>query len=94
VLSDSPGRSCLPAVVLHTGGNIYSNITLWLTGQAEWQASSGPAALIWSTGADASFWIAGSACLIVSAAMVWAFFQLARAARPRPGSTLTPVAVG
>ena len=80
-------QSILPAVVLHTCGNIYSNITLWLTGQAEWQASSGPAALIWTTGADASFWIAGSACLIVSAAMVWAYVQLARAARKWPGST-------
>ena len=86
-------QSILPAVVLHTGGNIYSNITLWLTGQAEWQASSGPAALIWSTGADASFWIAGSACLIVSAAMMWACFQLARAARNWPGSTPTPIVV-
>jgi membrane protease YdiL (CAAX protease family) len=82
-------QSILPAVVLHTGGNIYSNLTLWLTGQAEWQASSGPAALIWTTGADASFWIAGSACLIISAAMVWACFQLARSARKWPGSTLT-----
>ena len=80
-------QSILPAVVLHTGGNVYSNITLWLTGQAEWQASSGPAALIWTTGADASFWIAGSACLIVSAAMVWGYVQLARAARKWPGST-------
>ena len=78
-------QSILPAVVLHTSGNIYSNITLWLTGQAEWQASSGPAALIWTTGADASFWIAGSACLIVSAAMVWAYVQLARAARKWQG---------
>ena len=78
-------QSILPAVVLHTSGNVYSNITLWLTGQAEWQASSGPAALIWTTGADASFWIAGSACLIVSAAMVWAYVQLARAARKWPG---------
>jgi len=74
-------KSILPAVVLHTGGNIYSNIDLWLHGQAEWQASSGPTALIWKTGADASFRISSVAVLIVAAAMVWAYFKLAHAAR-------------
>jgi membrane protease YdiL (CAAX protease family) len=73
-------NSILPAVVLHTGGNIYSNIDLWLHGQAEWQASSGPAMLIWKTGPDAPFWISLVALLIVAAAMVWAYFKLARAA--------------
>jgi membrane protease YdiL (CAAX protease family) len=74
-------NSILPAVVLHTGGNIYSNIDLWLHGQAEWQASSVPTVLIWTTGADASFWISSIALLIVAAAMVWAYFKLAHAAR-------------
>jgi membrane protease YdiL (CAAX protease family) len=74
-------QSILPAVVLHTGGNIYSNSDLWLHGQAEWQASSGPAVLIWKTGTDASFWISSIALLIVAAAMVSAYSKLARAAR-------------
>jgi membrane protease YdiL (CAAX protease family) len=73
-------KSILPAVVLHTGGNLYSNLDLWLHGQAEWQAASGPTALIWKTGADASFWISTLALLIVAAVMVWAYFRLARAA--------------
>jgi len=73
-------RSILPAIVLHTGGNIYSNLDLWLHGQAEWQASSGPTVLIWKTGADASFWISNLALVMVVAAMVWAHFRLARAA--------------
>ena len=77
-------NSILPAVVLHTGGNIYSNIDLWLHGQAEWQTSSGPTALIWTTGPDASFWISIIALLIVAAAMTWAYFKLARAARKGP----------
>jgi membrane protease YdiL (CAAX protease family) len=71
--------SILPAVVLHTAGNVYSNLDLWLHGQAEWQATSGPAALIWTTGADASFRNSGIALLIVATAMVWAYFMLARA---------------
>jgi hypothetical protein len=77
-------KSILPAVVLHTGGNFYSNTDLWLHGQAEWQATSRPTVLIWTTGADASFWISSIALLIVAAAMVWAYFQLARAARKPP----------
>ena len=39
-------NSILPAIVLHTSGNIYSNSNLLVHGQAEWQASAGPAALI------------------------------------------------
>ena len=77
-------KSILPAVVLHTGGNIYSNMDLWLHGHAEWQASSDPTALIWKTGADASFWISCIALLLVAAAMAWAYFKLARAARKSP----------
>jgi membrane protease YdiL (CAAX protease family) len=86
-------ESILPAVVLHTGGNIYSNIDLWLHGQAEWQASSGPTGLIWTTGADTSFWIWSGTLLIVAAAMAWAYFKLARAAQKWPGRKRTPAAV-
>lgn len=76
----SLSRSILPAVVLHTGGNIYSNLDLWLHGQPEWQASSGPAALIWQSGADRSFWILIAALVILLAAMAWASVNLGRAA--------------
>jgi membrane protease YdiL (CAAX protease family) len=77
-------KSILPAVVLHTGGNVYSNMDLWLHGQAEWQTSSGPTELVWKTGADASFWSANFALLIVIALTVWAYFQLRHAALVRP----------
>jgi membrane protease YdiL (CAAX protease family) len=80
--------SILPAIVLHTSGNIYSNIDLWLHGQAEWQASSGTTELIWQTGTEASFWISSIALFIVGAATVWAFFKLARAARKSPASAV------
>lgn len=76
--------SILPAVVLHTGGNIYSNIDLWLHGQAEWQASSGTTELIWKTGADTSFWISSIALFMAGAATVWAFFKLASTTRKSP----------
>lgn len=74
-------NSILPAVVLHTSGNLYSNIDLWMRGQAEWQASSVAAPLIWQSGADASFWILLVALFIVAAAMVWAYSVLAGACR-------------
>jgi membrane protease YdiL (CAAX protease family) len=73
-------KSILPAVALHMGGNIYSNLELWLHGQAEWQSSLSPAALIWKSGADVLFWMYSIALLIVAAAMVWAYFKLARVA--------------
>jgi membrane protease YdiL (CAAX protease family) len=79
-------KSILPAVVLHTCGNLYSNIDLWLHGQAEWQASSSSNALIWETGADASFWTWAIGFVIVTAATVWAFVRLARVA---PRSQIT-----
>jgi membrane protease YdiL (CAAX protease family) len=87
-------NSILPAVVLHTSGNVYSNVDLWLHGQAEWQASSGPATLIWKTGADGGFWLSICALLIIAAVMVWAFAQLARAARASAGSTLQSESTG
>ena len=71
----------LPAVVLHTSGNIYSNLDLWLHGQAEWQASSGGAHLIWQMGVDPSFWKAVIALVLVAAATVWANYMLFNAAR-------------
>ena len=72
--------SILPAVVLHTSGNIYSNVDLWRHGQAEWQAASGPTVLIWQSGPDASFWMSSVTLFIVGTAMVWAFARLKGAA--------------
>jgi len=74
-------KSILPAVVLHTVGNLYSNLDLWIHGQAEWQAASSSSTLIWKTGADPAFWAASGGLAVVAAATVWAYFRLARAAR-------------
>jgi membrane protease YdiL (CAAX protease family) len=68
--------SIFPAIVLHTAGNLYSNFDLWLHGQAEWQAASGPGQLIWHTGTDAAFWWLVLALGIVVGAMLWAFTKL------------------
>ena len=67
--------SIVPAVVLHTGGNLYSNLDLWLHGRAEWQAAAVPAA------GDA-FGAQVLALVVASLAAAWAFVRLARAAAP------------
>jgi membrane protease YdiL (CAAX protease family) len=70
-------NSILPAVVLHTGGNIFSNLDLWLHGQAEWQAAAGKATLIWESGVDRAFWTSAAVLLAVGATTTLAFFRLA-----------------
>jgi membrane protease YdiL (CAAX protease family) len=71
-------NSILPAIALHTAGNIYSNLDLWLHGQAEWQAPSAGQSLVWRSGADASFWWSVVMLAAVTAPMVWAYLRLAR----------------
>jgi membrane protease YdiL (CAAX protease family) len=82
--------SILPAVALHTSGNVYSNLDLWLHGQAEWQAPSGPATLVWTTGVDVSFRTAVIALLAVAATTVLAFVGLSRVVRRSPQAASTP----
>jgi membrane protease YdiL (CAAX protease family) len=71
-------NSILPAVVLHTGGNIFTNFDLWLHDRAEWQTGSGPAAMIWQNGVDKSFWMTGLLMVLLTGIAVMAYMQLAR----------------
>ncbi len=74
-------NSILPAVVLHTSGNVYSNLDLWLHGQAEWQAPAGDRLLLWKTGFDSAFWKETVALAVLAAAMLLAYWILAQVAR-------------
>jgi membrane protease YdiL (CAAX protease family) len=78
-------NSILPAVVLHTGGNIYSNAELFWRGRAEWQASAATGILVWESGPDTSFWTSSGAAAIGAGATVWAYVMLARSAREAIG---------
>jgi membrane protease YdiL (CAAX protease family) len=69
--------SVWPAVVLHTGGNIYSNLDLLLHGQAEWQAPRAAAQLS-ITGPDAALVGSTLALFVVTTAAVCAYVKLAR----------------
>lgn len=73
--------SILPAVALHTAGNLWSNTDLWLHGRAEWQAPQA-AARVWETGVDIAFISTLLAFVAAMLAALWAFVRLARAAGP------------
>jgi membrane protease YdiL (CAAX protease family) len=76
-------NSILPAIVLHMSGNLYSNYDLWVNGRAEWQAAKDASELVWSTGADTSFWTTLGTFALVIALTVGAYFKLARVAQPQ-----------
>ena len=69
-------NSILPAIVLHTAGNTYSNLDLWLHGRSDWQ-SGGGAGLLATTGLDAAFWQTAIALVVVLAATHAAYRKLA-----------------
>jgi hypothetical protein len=83
-------NSILPSMVLHAAGNVFGYIDLLVRGRAEWQASTIPAPLVWETGADASFWIAAAAAIIVGVAAVCAYLALAHVARKAPDPRRQP----
>jgi len=68
--------SILPAIVLHTGGNIYSNMDLWLHGNAEWQAAAKGNGIMLSNGA----WWLGMGTVLLLSVTVWAYWRLAKVA--------------
>jgi len=66
-------NSILPALVLHSGGDVWSLVRLWMTGRPEWQLSSTHASLVWETGVDAGFLMSAAAFVVLSALTYWAY---------------------
>jgi membrane protease YdiL (CAAX protease family) len=73
--------SILPGVVLHATGNVFGGISLLMNGQSWTQSSPTPAALIWESGADSSFWWSCLVAALLVLAAVWAYRGLAREVR-------------
>jgi 4-amino-4-deoxy-L-arabinose transferase-like glycosyltransferase len=48
-------NSTFPSMVLHTGGNVLSALSLFTQGRSEWQLGTPPAHLVWESGVDAAF---------------------------------------
>jgi membrane protease YdiL (CAAX protease family) len=59
--------SILPAVALHSGGDVWSLARLWLTGRPEWVLSETPRAAVWTTGLDGPFLMAAGALVFLAA---------------------------
>ena len=76
-------QSILPAIALHTAGNLYSNFDLWRHGQSEWQTAERPDDLVWQTGVDQSFLVAGAAVAGLCVATLFSYHRLAQAAKSR-----------
>ena len=76
----------LPALVLHTLGDVLSLTRLWLTGRPEWQIVSEPRPLIRDGGVDASFAIQAGAFLLQSVATWRACVATARLTRAEAGT--------
>ncbi|HET9362395.1 MAG TPA: CPBP family intramembrane glutamic endopeptidase, partial [Vicinamibacterales bacterium] len=66
-------NSILPALVLHSAGDVWSLGRLWLTGRPEWQLSSSAPASIRETGVDAGFVAAAAAFLALAGLTAWAY---------------------
>jgi membrane protease YdiL (CAAX protease family) len=77
-------NSILPALVLHSGGDVWSLSRLWLTGRPEWQLSPEPGKLIWETGIDAGFLLSAVAFIVFVGLTWWAYVGVhsLRGARP------------
>ena len=79
-------NSILPALVMHSGGDVWSLGRLWSTGRPEWQLSSAPSALVRDTGADAGFVVAVAVFAGLTALTIWAYASLHRTQNAAPGT--------
>lgn len=66
-------NSILPALVLHSGGDVWSLGRLWLTGRPEWQLSPPAPALVWQTGVDAGFLLSLMVFVMLAGLTAWAY---------------------
>jgi hypothetical protein len=69
-------NSILPALVMHSGGDIWSLGRLWLTGRAEWQLAATPVPGVRDTGIDAGLLVAVGSLVALTAVTIWAYASL------------------
>jgi len=84
--------SILPALVLHSVGDIVVLTRWWATGRPEWQLAATPPPLVWDSGVDASFAMAAAASIVLALATAWAYGAV-RQLRLRAQGSATPVPV-
>jgi membrane protease YdiL (CAAX protease family) len=59
-------NSILPALVLHSAGDVVVLTRWWATGQPEWQLAAAPPPLVWERGVDASFVLTATSCVVLA----------------------------
>jgi membrane protease YdiL (CAAX protease family) len=89
----SAANSILPAVVLHTAGDIVVLTRWWLTGRPEWQIGSVLPPLVWDSGIDAHFVLTGSASIALVILTAGAYAAVRRE-RLKEGGGLASTVVG
>jgi membrane protease YdiL (CAAX protease family) len=80
-------NSILPAVVLHTVGDIVVLTRWWLTGRPEWQIGPVPPLPVWESGIDARFVLTAIAAVALVAATAGAYGAVRRLRLNEPAST-------
>ena len=70
--------SILPALILHSVGDIVVLTRLWRTGLPEWQLSATPPPLVWDRGMDTSFALTAVVSVVFAAVTAWAYVQIRR----------------
>jgi membrane protease YdiL (CAAX protease family) len=70
--------SILPALVLHSVGDVVVLTRWWATGRPEWQLAATPPPLIWDSGLDASFVLAGVAAILLALVTARAYAMVRR----------------
>jgi membrane protease YdiL (CAAX protease family) len=65
--------SILPALVLHSTGDVVVLTRWWLTGRPEWQIAATPPPLVWDGGLDGPFVLTAIAALVLTVLTVQAY---------------------
>ena len=66
-------NSILPALVLHSVGDIAVLTRWWLTGRPEWQTGAVAQPLVWDSGVDLSFVLTAFLALVLAALTAWSY---------------------
>jgi membrane protease YdiL (CAAX protease family) len=72
-------NSILPALVMHSGGDVWSLGRLWLTGRPEWQLSAAAPRLVGETGVDTAFLVAAASLVLLTSLTIAAYRGVRRA---------------
>jgi membrane protease YdiL (CAAX protease family) len=65
--------SILPALVLHSVGDVVVLTRWWATGRPEWQLTAIAPQSVWERGIDAAFVVAAVASVVLAVATFWAY---------------------